>query len=75
MPFPTVQRVFIVEHYFRMQSYDADKQAYQLNFPDAAVPFFDLLLNSATLRRVYTNMLKRVDLCLQQGGGHLQYML
>jgi hypothetical protein len=37
-PFSTVQRVFIVEHYFRTQSYEAVKQSYQVNFPDAAVP-------------------------------------
>jgi hypothetical protein len=38
MPFSTVQRVFIVEHYFRMKSYEAVQQAYQLHFTDAAVP-------------------------------------
>jgi hypothetical protein len=38
MPFSTVQRVFIVEHYFRTQSYEAVKHAYQVHFPDAAVP-------------------------------------
>jgi hypothetical protein len=33
-----MQRVFIVERYFRPQSYEAFKQAYQVHFPDAAVP-------------------------------------
>jgi hypothetical protein len=33
-----MQRVFIVEHYFRTQWYEAAKQAYQVHFPDAAVP-------------------------------------
>jgi hypothetical protein len=34
-------------------------------------PFFDLLINGAVLRRFSTNTLKRVELCLQQGGGTL----
>jgi hypothetical protein len=38
MPFSTLQRVLIVEHYFRTQSYEAVKQSYQVHFPDAAVP-------------------------------------
>jgi hypothetical protein len=38
MPFSAVQCVFIVEHYFQTQSYEAVKQAYQVHCPDAAVP-------------------------------------
>jgi hypothetical protein len=37
MPFSAVQRVFIVEHYFRKQMYEAFKQIYQVHFPDDAV--------------------------------------
>jgi hypothetical protein len=34
----TVQRVFIVEHYFRKQSYGTGRQAHQVHVPDIAVP-------------------------------------
>jgi hypothetical protein len=32
-----MQRVFIVEHFFRMLSYEAVKKAHQVHFPDAAI--------------------------------------
>jgi hypothetical protein len=73
MPFLRLQSLFIVKHCFRTQPYEAVKQAYQMHFPDAAVPnksnIFDLLFNGVTLHRISTNMLKLVELCLQQGLG------
>jgi hypothetical protein len=44
MPFSTVQCVFTVKHYFQMQLYEADKQVYQVHFPDAAVPNKSVIL-------------------------------
>jgi ATP-dependent Clp protease adapter protein ClpS len=38
MAFSTMQHVFIVEHYFRKQLYEAVEQAYQVHFSGAAVP-------------------------------------
>jgi hypothetical protein len=52
MPFLTMQRVFIVEHYFRTQSYEAVKHAYQARFPDAAVP------NKSTIFRLVNRLLE-----------------
>jgi hypothetical protein len=36
MPFSTMQRVCVVEHYFRTQSKETVKQAHQVHFLDAA---------------------------------------
>jgi hypothetical protein len=51
MPFSIMQRVFIVEHYFRTQSYGAVKQAYQMHFYDAAEP------DSSTMFRLVNHLL------------------
>jgi hypothetical protein len=71
--------VFVVQHYFRKQPYEAVKQAHRLHFLtllyQISEQLFDLLIKCAALHRLCTNMLKRVELYLQQGGGHYQHML
>jgi hypothetical protein len=77
MPFSTMQRVLIVEQYFQTLSYEADKQAYERTFLmllyQISQPSFDLLIKGATFLRVSRNTLKRIELCLHQGG--FQHML
>jgi hypothetical protein len=62
----------------RRRMKEAIEQKYQVHFSDAAVPnkltifllvycFRETGSTNDTERRFYTNMLKRVELCLQQG--------
>jgi hypothetical protein len=54
---------FIKHYYFRVQWYEAVKQAYHKHFSDAAVSnvsaIFDLSFNGTVIRRISRNMLKQ----------------
>jgi hypothetical protein len=67
--FSKMHPMFIVEHCFRTQSYEEIKRAFQVHFPGAAVPNKSIsTYNENQQPQVSTNILKWIELCVQQGG-------
>lgn len=68
MPFSTVQLLFIVERFCRMQLYEAVNTC-QVQFPDARGK-----INGVTLHRVPINIVRRIKMCLRQGWEHCKHV-
>jgi hypothetical protein len=81
MFFSEVQRVFIVEHYLASRSYLTYQKEFRDTFPDSPVPnkstisrLVNRFRDTGTLRRVASNMRKRVNACIAERGGHFQHL-
>jgi hypothetical protein len=81
MSFSQVQRVFIVEYYLASRSYLTWQNEFRDTFPYFPVPnkstvsrLVNRFRDTGSLRRVVSNMRKRVNACIAERRGHNQHM-